>query len=198
MIWLDGLDAPLVRLLEATFYEEFPDETQPLSGARGLSQTRYRAGGLRPAGESHPVRSSPLLHYPWPDARRAVQDLAEMAEGSPFDGLIMEYTNPIDGGSVMPTIACFIQMLRPGERTQAHRHTSTAIYHAVEGRGCSIVGGKSLEWDEKDVFCVPAWTSHQHVNLSATEPAFLFSFTDIPVMRSLDLLREEALPGEWG
>ena len=48
------------------------------------------------------------------------------------------------------------------------------------------------------VFCVPAWTSHQHVNLSASEPAFLFSFTDIPVMRSLDLLREQPVAGEWG
>jgi gentisate 1,2-dioxygenase len=27
----------------------------------------------------------------------------------------MEYTNPIDGGPVMPAIACFVQMLRPGE-----------------------------------------------------------------------------------
>jgi gentisate 1,2-dioxygenase len=27
----------------------------------------------------------------------------------------MEYINPIDGGPVMPTIACFVQMPRPGE-----------------------------------------------------------------------------------
>lgn len=38
MIWLDGLDAPLVHMLEAGFHEEFPHETQPLSVARGLSQ----------------------------------------------------------------------------------------------------------------------------------------------------------------
>src|SRR5436190_16431814 len=30
MIWLDGLDSPLVRMLEAAFYEEYPEETQPL------------------------------------------------------------------------------------------------------------------------------------------------------------------------
>jgi gentisate 1,2-dioxygenase len=198
MIWLDGLDGPLVRLLETAFYEEFPEERQPLSEARGLSQTKYGAGALRPAWESHPVRSSPLMHYPWPETKQALQALAEKAQGSPHDGLIMEYTNPVDGGPVMPTIACFVQMLRPGERTQAHRHTSSAIYHVVEGRGCSMVGDQSLEWQEKDVFCVPNWTSHQHLNLSTSEPAFLFSFTDIPVMRSLDLLREEEVPGEWG
>ena len=176
MIWLDGLDAPLVRMLEAAFQEDFPDERQPLSPSQGLSP----------------------MHYSWSDTRQALNDLAAADTGSPHDGLIMEYTNPSTGSSVMPTIACFAQLLRPGERTHAHRHTSSAVYHVVEGRGSSIVGGTSLDWEAKDTFCVPGWTSHQHMNLSTTEPAYLFSFTDMPVLRSLDLLREEALPGEWG
>jgi gentisate 1,2-dioxygenase len=198
MIWLDGLDSPLVRLLETVFYEEFPDETQPLSESRGLSQTKYGGGALRPAWESYPTRHSPLMHWAWAETKEVVQRLAAVTQGSSHDGVIMEYTNPVDGGPVMPTMACFVQMLRPGERTQAHRHTSSAIYHVVEGRGCSMVGGQILEWEEKDVFCLPNWTDHQHVNQSSTEPAFLFSFTDIPVMRSLDLLREEPVQGEWG
>ena len=149
MIWLDGLDAPLVRLLEAVFQEEYPQE------------------------------------------RQALLKLAEVSQGNPFEGVIMEYTNPVDGGPVMPTIACFVQMLRPGERTVAHRHTATTIYHVVEGKGRSVVGGKTLEWEDKDVFCVPSWTKHEHVNASESEPAFLFSFSDLPVMKALDLYREE-------
>jgi gentisate 1,2-dioxygenase len=98
----------------------------------------------------------------------------------------------------MPTMGCFIQMLKPGQRTQAHRHTASTVYHVVEGSGYSIVGGRSLEWGSKDVFCVPGWTSHQHVNGSATEPAFLFSFTDAPALNALGLLREQPMPGEWG
>ncbi|MBV9598802.1 MAG: cupin domain-containing protein [Chloroflexi bacterium] len=198
MIWLDGLDAPLVRMLEAAFQEDFPQERQALSAARGLSQIRYGAGALRPAGEPPAVRHSPLMHYAWADTQDALDRLAEVDEGSPYDGLIMEYTNPVDGGSVMPTIACFAQRLRPGERTAAHRHTSSTIYHVVHGNGYSIVGGHSLNWQDKDTFCVPNWTSHQHVNLSETEPAYLFSFSDTPVLRALDLLREEPVPGEWG
>jgi gentisate 1,2-dioxygenase len=57
-----------------------------------------------------------------------------------------------------------------------------------------MVGDEILEWEDKDVFAVPGWTSHYHANLSDTDPAFLFSFTDIPVIRSLDLLREEPVP----
>jgi gentisate 1,2-dioxygenase len=57
-----------------------------------------------------------------------------------------------------------------------------------------MVGDEVLEWEDKDVFAVPVWTGHYHANLSDTDPAFLFSFTDIPVMRSLDLMREEPVP----
>lgn len=199
MIWLDGLDAPLVRMLEAGFQEEFPSETQALSAPRGLSQMRYGAGALRPAfGEDAILRHSPLMHYSAVETQHALDQLAEVDGGSPHDGVILEYTNPVTGGSVMPTIACFAQRLSPGQRTSAHQHTSSAVYHVISGRGCSLVGGRNLEWQTKDTFCVPNWTSHQHVNLSDSEPAYLFSFTDIPVLRALDLLREEPLPGEWG
>jgi len=40
---------------------------------------------------------------------------------------------------------------------------------------------------------VPGWAFHEHVN-TGKEPAILFSHTDVPVMRSLDLYREEAYP----
>jgi gentisate 1,2-dioxygenase len=39
---------------------------------------------------------------------------------------------------------------------------------------------------------VPTWTFHEHVN-TGTSAAFLFSFTDAPVMRALDLYREEEM-----
>jgi len=41
---------------------------------------------------------------------------------------------------------------------------------------------------------VPTWTFREHVN-DRDRPAFLFSFTDAPVMRALDLYREEAKAG---
>jgi len=31
--------------------------------------------------------------------------------------MILEYTNRVTGGPVMPTIACHMQLLRPGEQT---------------------------------------------------------------------------------
>src|SRR5213594_1552756 len=195
MIWLDGLDTPLVRMLEAGFYEEYYKETQTIVAGASSSFAKYGEGGLRPIWEAQPAtRYSPLWHYPMSQARAALERLAAERSGSPFDGIILEYTNPVTGGPAMPTIACFIQMLRAGERTQAHRSVCCTNYHVIEGRGYSIVGGARLDWEDKDVFTAPTWTFREHVN-DSDRPAFLFSFTDAPVMKALDLYREEAKAG---
>jgi gentisate 1,2-dioxygenase len=195
MIWLDGLDTPLVRMLEAGFYEEYYKETQTIGEGANSSFAKYGDGGLRPVWEAAPAtRYSPLWHYPTSQARAALERLAAERSGSPFDGIILEYTNPLTGGSAMPTIACFVQMLRAGERTQAHRSVCRTNYHVIEGRGYSIVGGTRLDWEDKDVFTVPTWAFREHVN-DSDRPAFLFSFTDAPVMKALDLYREEAKAG---
>jgi gentisate 1,2-dioxygenase len=192
MIWLDGLDAPLVGLLEAGFREEYPEETQKTREDLDSSLLKYGFAALKPAWESAPEDSnSPLWHYPWSQTRAALDRLAQAEAGSAADGVILEYTNPANGGPVMPTIACYVQVLQPGQRTARHRHTNSSVYHVVEGQGATLVDGETLEWDEKDVFVVPGWAWHEHVNLSTSHPAHLFSFTDEPVFRALGLYREE-------
>ena len=194
MLWLDGLDTPLVRMLEGGFYEEYHADRQPIKEAADPTVAKYSGGGLTPAWETTPAaRYSPLWRYPYTQAKAALEQLAEQTSGSLFDGLILEYTNPVNGGPAMPTIACYIQMLQPGAHTKAHRHVSCTNYHVIEGTGHSIVDGQRLDWTDRDVFTVPTWTFHEHVN-TGDRPAFLFSFTDAPVMKALDLYREDAQP----
>ena len=171
MIWLDGLDTPLVRMLEAGFWEEYGADTQPTGKGAPSSLARWR--------------------YPFAEARATLERLAAEGAANAFDGVILEHTHPVTGGPTMPTIACYVQLLRPGERTRAHRHVCCANYHVIEGSGHSIVGDRRLDWEDKDVFTVPTWTFHEHVN-DGDRPAFLFSFTDAPVMKALELYREEA------
>ena len=168
MIWLDGLDTPLVRMLEAGFYEEYHQERQDFGAAVNASQ----------------------WHYPMSEMRAALQRLAAANTGDAGEGIILEYTNRVTGGPVMPTIACHMQLLRPGEKTQARRRVCCTNYHVVEGAGYSMVGDQRLDWEDKDVFTVPTWTFCEHVN-SGDRPAFLFSFSDAPVMKALSLYREE-------
>jgi gentisate 1,2-dioxygenase len=194
IIWLDGLDIPLILQLEQMFYEQHPDDRQPLTSPTDVSTARYGTAGLLPAWQVRNGSHSPLLNYSWERTWEALQALATTDEGSPFDGIVLDYTNPFTGGPVMPTMACRVQLLRPGERTRAHRHTESAIYHAVRGSGYTVVNGERLDWAEKDVFCLPNWAWHEHANASSSEPAVLFSFTDTPVVQALGLYREQARP----
>jgi gentisate 1,2-dioxygenase len=80
--------------------------------------------------------------------------------------------------------------------TQPQRHTSSTIYHVIEGEGVTKVGEKEnvrddLSWEAKDCFFVPSWNWYQFQNNSRKEPAIIFSVTDRPVLESLGLFREE-------
>ena len=50
-----------------------------------------------------------------------------------------------------------------------------------------------MDWGRHDTFVVPNWSWHAHENLSATEPALLFSMNDIPVLKPFGLYREETM-----
>src|SRR5437660_1113549 len=49
MIWLDGLDTPLVRMLEAGFYEEYHQERQDLGPPVNASEWHYPMSEMRAA-----------------------------------------------------------------------------------------------------------------------------------------------------
>ena len=197
-IWQDGLDIPLVNMLEANFYVVHPDLQQSVGYPVDDMTHTWGSPGLRPAGAEWSKGYSPLLKYEWGPTYEALQRYGKATDGSPYDGILMNYVNPVTGGPVMQTIGASMQMLRPGESTQAHRHTGSFIYQVAKGRGHSIIDGKRFDWKERDIFCVPSWAWHEHVNASASDDACLFTFNDLPVMHALGLYREEAFGDNGG
>lgn len=193
IIWLDGLDVPLVNFFNANFFELYPDQQQKITRPDNFSTDLYIHGRLNPLSEPRADKHSPVINYPWRETERALRAAIDAGAESPVDGVIFEYTNPFTGGSVMPTLSCFVQALRPGEHTQARRRTPSAVYHVIRGSGSTIIDGAEYSWEEKDTFCVPSWAAHEHLNGSASDEAVLFSFTNQAVYTSLDLYREEVI-----
>ncbi len=192
-IWMDGLDYPLVRYLNAVIYERSETRYQD-AGLTGFSDAMFGNVGLLPP----PAKDEPLdrdrrtlLRYPWSTTQRALERLAAMGAVTPHDDVILEYVNPATGRSVFPTIACCVQMIRPGIATVPHRHTGSAVYHAFEGHGTTTVGETTVEWQQGDFFVVPALAWHSHRNREA-DPAILFSIQDFPALKALGLYREES------
>jgi gentisate 1,2-dioxygenase len=193
MMWLDGLDYPLINALEAGFFELYGDRTQKAEVPDDISSRQFIHGRLNPAWDMPRTANSPIGNYPWAETARAFEGIADSATGSGVDGIVLEYTNPWTGGPVMPTISCRIQRLRPGFRGVAHRHTASMIFHVVRGDGETVVDGERLEWHAHDVFAVPGWTARQLQNTSATDDAILFAYSNEPAIKALGLYREELL-----
>ncbi|HWO56223.1 MAG TPA: cupin domain-containing protein [bacterium] len=192
MIWLDGLDLPLVNGLECSFFSEIETRTQKLTLPDDVSERTYAQGAMRPDWVAWSKNHSPLMKYPWTATERILLDAwKDGAAGTPADAIRFEYTNPITGGPVLPTMSCFAQLLPPQSHTAAHRHTASAVYHVVRGGGTTIIDGEPIHWQEKDTFALPGWAVHEHIN-SCTEPALLFSFTDDPTLRALGFYHERS------
>ncbi len=190
MIWFDGLDIPLVRALDAVFYEDGPDAISNRAvDPRSRSERRYAGGsGLLPSGPRERVAHSPLLAYRWADTDQALSSLLEV-DGGPH--VCLRFTDPTTGRDVMPTMRMEMHRLIPGERTPSTRMVGSSMFVAFRGAGTSTVGGHRFDWTSGDIFVVPSWTSVDH---EVTEQSDLFALSDAPVMEMLGLHREETLP----
>jgi len=175
-----------------------PNDYQTTDIPLNDSPLTYGGPALLPQLDKWDKPYSPLLKYSWEPTYEALLNYAKASDGSPYDGLILRYTNPQTGGHPMLTMGASMQMLRPGEHTKAHRHTGNVIYNVAKGQGYSIVGGKRFDWSEHDIFCVPAWTWHEHCNTQERDDACLFSFNDFPVMEKLGFWAEQALEDNGG
>lgn len=190
MLWLDGLDAPLVRLLETDFHEPDPRKKQPVTKPEGYSASAL--GALRPSWVRANGIQPPAFAYKWEDTEKALTKVGEQP-GDPFDGIVLEYANPLTGGPTLPTMSCQIQMLRAGEGTRSHRHTSSTIYHVYRGSGVTIIGDRRYEWGPGDSFVIPLWHRHRHENTSK-DPAVFFVMSDKPLMEAIGHYRETSEP----
>ncbi|HEX9465957.1 MAG TPA: gentisate 1,2-dioxygenase [Alphaproteobacteria bacterium] len=191
MVWMDGLDVPLVELLDAQFAEKYPDDRQPLGRPAGDSLARFGAG-LMPVGYETKAITSPVFNYPYSRTREALETMRRANEWDPCHGLKLQYVNPVDGGHAMPTIGTFMQLLPKGFSTVPYRSTDATVFSVVEGKGKTTVTGHDgkpvvFEWGPRDTFVVPAWHWQRH---EAAGDAVLFSFSDRPVQQKLGLWRE--------
>jgi gentisate 1,2-dioxygenase len=189
VIWLDGLDIPVVRFLDAGFAEKYVAAAQPSSRPEGDSLSRYGANMVPLDYQPKPAEPTRVCVYPFERTRAALQGIAR-GKPDPHFGLKLRYVNPATGSAPMPTIGAFAQLLPGGFETRPYLCTDGTVYVCLEGRGEAQVGAQSWHFQENDIFVVPAWHSLQ---IRAAQAALLFSFSDRPIQQSLGLWREQRL-----
>jgi gentisate 1,2-dioxygenase len=169
MVWLDGLDIPLVMYMGGTFREDLPEK-----------------------GAGAPADPAPLpsIHFPYARARAALDALAS-GPGDPHAGHVHRYGDPTTGCWPTPTMAMTLRLVKKGTATRPYQATDGAVFVAVEGRGRIQVAGRDFEVSPRDIIAVPGWVPDA---IHASDDLVLFSFSDRAAQEKLGLFREQRLP----
>ena len=166
MVWLDGLDIPLVRHFNGTFREDEHEWKKPTAPFGGL------------------------VHFPYSRARGVLDAMARNGKPDQHLGYLMRYEDPVDGGWAMPTIAPMIRLVPPGFTTRPYRSSDGMVFVGVKGRGRIDVDGSTYDVDPHDVVVVPGWMKY---TLAAEGDWVLFSFSDRAAQERLGFFREQRL-----
>jgi gentisate 1,2-dioxygenase len=185
MIWLDGLDIPLVRMLDGSFAEHRPDRK-----ALPTVESSSRAdAALRPARRTAGLEvANPLFTYPYSEWRARLEELRACEAPHPHDAHLLEFINPADHGPVMSTISAFARLVPAGFATRPMRSTDGMIHVVVEGSGALTIDGKDFPLRPGEIVVSPCWSRRV---LSADSDLVLFSYSDRAAQQKLRLWREQ-------
>jgi gentisate 1,2-dioxygenase len=187
VIWLDALDLPIVRALEASYAIE--GEPQLVRNEPDSSQSRYRRAGLVPYRSREARRGRyPLLRYPWKEVRDSLVALAEVTANAEL--VQLAYVNPETGRECMPVLGFSAIMLRSGETIAMTRRSASAVLHIIDGEGEAEVDGVTLPFSDSDTLAIPTHAKVLLSNRRTRAPSFLFQIDDAPLQRTCGFYEE--------
>jgi gentisate 1,2-dioxygenase len=191
MVWLDGLDMPLVGALDGEFFEFGPEEPPDRSTPRtSRSESLWAHPGLRPVAAPDDAATSPLMAYRWEHtdaALRAQLDLDEQGHAGALGPghAAVRFVNPTTGRDALPTLRTEMHRLRAGTRSAPRREVGSSVWQVFAGSGMFELDGEAFSVDRGDVVAVPSWCP---VRVVAGEDGLdLFTFGDAPVVEALGL-----------
>jgi gentisate 1,2-dioxygenase len=131
---------------------------------------QYSLGGHWQTREKNPD----LVPYLWPWSV-IYSCLMESGEAVKLGGVddaakrrTVQLVNPAltDKKATSRTLQMSIQLVKPGERAECHRHSIAALRFVIEGDGTGYtnVEGEEMSMEPGDLVLTPNWTWHDHYN----------------------------------
>lgn len=191
MAWIDGLDIPLVRHLDAGYFEFGPEElTTRDTPDVSRNERLWGHPGLTPVGAPAP-QASPLMAYRWEHTDAALAAQLELeAEGHPGvvepGHAVVRFTNPATARDCLSTMRCEMHRLRAGTSSALTRTAGSSVWQVFEGSATVTVGDERYEIGWGDVFTVPSWAG---LAFDTDTGLDAFRFSDEPVFEALGLAR---------
>jgi gentisate 1,2-dioxygenase len=131
--WIDGLDIPLMRLLEPVFFEEHPDRYEKILSVAATSPFRFSRESIA----------------------RGLDQAKPDSEG--FHGPRITLDAPD-----VPSMGLAMGRLHSGASTRRQRSTADHVFAIVEGSGQTSINGKRFTWRPGDAFTIPKWNKYEH------------------------------------
>ncbi|MBT3883623.1 MAG: cupin domain-containing protein [Rhodospirillaceae bacterium] len=131
--WIDGLDVPLVNLLQVQTWEPYPGGYEKVEKVVRVSPMRF-------AGE---------------DIQRRLDAAAPDTEGYYGPRVLLETPD-------MPTIGVHVMRLEAGQSTRQYRTNANITFASMQGSGTTIIDGEEINWNHGDIFVAPTWRWIEH------------------------------------
>jgi len=197
VIWLDGLDIPLLEWMGISLYEEEYKGEHPMKDGEEERQAIERSSeellaeygsGMKPEASGTLDLYNPLFIYPYVRAKAAISKLAETSSSN---GVVMEYKNPVNAGPLMPTMSFKLHLVKPKSSAQYVPRTENSVFVGIEGNAIMDVANGKEKFDigSRDIAVIPASNPYTVTN-SGDAPLIMFSFSDAPIFRAAGVYRE--------
>jgi gentisate 1,2-dioxygenase len=181
ILWLDALDVPLHHYMGTGAFQPGPVTQLPET----IADAAFAVANVVPDVDYPSKAYSPVFRYPYATASAAAAAAPPARDGSRR----VRYINPVNGGTGMALMDCFLVQLDPGVTTLPFRTSASSVCCVVEGSGESQIGGETIRWRQRDIFTLPQGNRIVHKSVGGT--ARLFQVSDRDIYARLGLLEEE-------
>jgi len=198
VIWYDGLDVLMAYWMGGVFYEEMKDisdeKYQPIL-QESYSVTDSYGPGLvhrKQMFPDHiPTTDNTLIYYPYSKSRQLLQDLADHEAGDPYEGILVDYVNPVTCGPTFPTMSNSIRLIKGKTTVEAMHRTENIIFIVLEGTVTfNLPNNQTFTAQPYDVTAIPSWIPYS-IDNNEKKSAIITSQSDRPVFKGLGFYREQ-------
>ena len=175
--------------------EELPQDYRDDMTRAGVAPLWPMMRNLLPHGQPKPV--SKAKRWAFKDVRPLLLRAGELTPVEKAERRVLVLSDPGRGvGSMQATASIYVgmQLLLPGEKAPAHRHTPSAARIIVEGKGgFTVVNGEKLPMEEGDLVLTPGGQWHDHGH-DGDEPVIWLDALDLPLFAYLEGSYAEEAP----
>lgn len=167
--------------------EELPRDFREQMAGAGVSPLWPMMRNVLPHDRPQPVTRPG--HWEYQKIRPLLLRAGELTPVEKAERRVLVLNDPGRGGSAMQVTSSIyvgLQLLLPGEKAPAHRHTPSAARIVVEGEGAyTIVNGEKCPMSRGDLILTPGGQWHDHGH-HGTEPVVWLDALDLPLLVYLE------------